>query len=156
MSVTYGALPEKEQIHQPSNEAPFAAIGRMLMTDGIHQYLGTGSLVRPTYVLTAGHVLHNKTGGTISFGYDRRDIPGSNARTVALHSAAIPAAYGTAGWDIGVARLGTSYTRALGFLFDLKGQGSDRWSALNTVRGRQNMMISGYPGAGPVTPSEHP
>ncbi|HEY4027654.1 MAG TPA: trypsin-like serine protease, partial [Candidatus Dormibacteraeota bacterium] len=105
MAVHYGAPPEKEQIHSPAEQSPFWAIGRLLMSDGAHWYVGSGSLIAPAFVLTAGHVLQGKVAGTVTFGYDITDLAGNATRTVAIAAAAIPANYGVQGWDIGVARL---------------------------------------------------
>src|SRR5262249_9064172 len=98
--INYSAPPEKEQIHQPADQMPYWAIGRMLMTDGTHWFVGTGSLIQPQYVLTAAHVVHGKTAGTITFAYDVNDNNGNPGRTVQIARAAIPTKYGQQGWDI--------------------------------------------------------
>jgi len=157
MAFNYSTPPEKEKIIDPSSQFPCWAIGRMVMTSGPAAWVGTGSLFHPEHVLTAAHVLHGKTAGTITFAYDVGDAPGNAKRTVAILAGAVPQSYpGTPGWDIGVARLAGAYTAPHNALFNLDGQGNDRAQGLDLVRGRQPITLCGYPGAGPVTPSEHP
>lgn len=156
MNVSYGPPPYKEPIQQPMDQEPFCAIGRMRMSDGTHWYAGTGSLITKRYIITAAHVLANKTGGMISFGFELGDN-GNGARTVNIARAAIPAAYPAApGSDIGVAQLAGDYNGTFGFLFNLDGQGNDRKGALTSVTQKGSITIAGYPAAGPVSPDMHP
>lgn len=156
MAVHYSIPPAKELIIDPSNQFPSWAIGRMVMTNGPAAWVGTGSLIHTELIITAAHVVAGKTAGTISFGYDVDDIPGSNQRTRQIAAAAVPQLYGQQpGWDIAVARLATPYNPPQGAMFSVTGQGNDRATALHAVKPNQPIAIYGYPGAGPVTPTEH-
>jgi V8-like Glu-specific endopeptidase len=161
MATHYRKPPEKERIsnQMAKGEAPYTAIAFIEMLDaGGMGWVGSGSLIAPQFVLTAAHVLAGKVSGQVTFAYDM-DVQDNAQRRVVITAACIPATYpGTAGWDIGVARLAKVYNGTSGFHFNLDGQGTDRSQALDLVKTKKGMMtLAGYPGAvTSLLPTEFP
>lgn len=159
----YTEPPLKEPIPNPTDEAPWCAIGQTRMTDGKgNWFVGTGALFAGQLVLTAAHVVHGKTSGSITFAAKPGDST-NGKRTAPITGVAIPEAYaqGTQwGWDIAVAVLAASYEPGPKFQFDPKGQGDYRAQALTQVRHARAggaIWLGGYPAEKvSLAPTEHP